>query len=340
MTAPRALVVGSTFGRHYARALAAPDSQVRLAAVMGTGNPRGRALAEELGVPYVRDGDAVKVDLAVVAVRSAVVGGPGDEIARTLLDRGVAVLQELPVHSRELADSARAARRRKVSFGVNTFYEHLRPVRLLQAVTTSLRESGHELRSVDLRTSVQVLHCALHVVGSILNCAPSGQHAVHDLNGPGRLLVDSVWGAVPVTLLVHNRVDPADPNNNCQPLLDMVLTYDIGEVHLAAPHGPLRWTRRLHEHAGEFHLPEEPISSMIEGAGTGTAIEDLWHDGIRHAVGRFAAGELTLGQRHLAIGRWWERLSAEMRLPVPVPVPPPAPPSFDILRGLDGRFPR
>ena len=97
---PRA-VVGGGFGRNCARALAHPGSPVELAAIVGRGGPRSTALAQELGVPVWSSAELENqpLDLAVVAVRSAIIGGMGESISASLLSRGVAVIQELPIHS-------------------------------------------------------------------------------------------------------------------------------------------------------------------------------------------------------------------------------------------------
>ncbi|MCZ9337922.1 Gfo/Idh/MocA family oxidoreductase, partial [Streptomyces sp. TRM76130] len=79
--------------------------------MVARGGPRSVALAEEYGVPLYPSVDQLPedVDIACVVVSSSVGGGQGAELARQLLERGVHVLQEHPLHPTELAACLGAA---------------------------------------------------------------------------------------------------------------------------------------------------------------------------------------------------------------------------------------
>ncbi|MBK3558799.1 Gfo/Idh/MocA family oxidoreductase [Streptomyces sp. MBT56] len=113
MTRPmRVVVCGTRFGQVYAAALTRAPERFRLVGILARGSARSAALAEEYGVPLY---DAVEqlpddVDAACVVVSTAVGGGRGAELAKELLERGIHVLQEHPVHPDELAECLRVAR--------------------------------------------------------------------------------------------------------------------------------------------------------------------------------------------------------------------------------------
>lgn len=116
MSAPtpfRVLVCGTNFGRFYAEAVHRRPGYA-LAGILSRGSTASRAYARSLGVPYYTDPDDLPagVDAACVAVSSSISGGQGTELARALMDRGIHVLQEHPVHLTELTDNLRHARRR------------------------------------------------------------------------------------------------------------------------------------------------------------------------------------------------------------------------------------
>ena len=63
-------------------------------------------------VPSWREVVDADVDIACVVVSGGINGGPGAELARALMARGIHVLQEHPLHHDELADCLRHKLRR------------------------------------------------------------------------------------------------------------------------------------------------------------------------------------------------------------------------------------
>ncbi|MGQ4445029.1 Gfo/Idh/MocA family oxidoreductase, partial [Streptomyces violaceoruber] len=99
----RVLVCGTNFGRFYAEAVHRRPGYAP-AGILSRGSAASRACAERLGVPHYTDVADLPagIDAACVAVSSAISGGQGTELARALMDRGIHVLQEHPVHLTEL----------------------------------------------------------------------------------------------------------------------------------------------------------------------------------------------------------------------------------------------
>ncbi len=126
----RVLVCGTNFGRFYAEAVRRRPGYT-LAGILSQGSAASRAYADSLGVPfYSHPGDLpADIDAACVAVSSSISGGEGSELARGLMDRGIHVLQEHPVHLKELTGNLKHARSRGVQYRINTHYPHVAPVR-------------------------------------------------------------------------------------------------------------------------------------------------------------------------------------------------------------------
>src|SRR5205085_2139601 len=75
------------------------------------------------------------------AAADGLIGGPGVDIAKALMARGLHVLQEHPLHYDELADCLRTARKNKVTYHLNPFYTNTAPVRrYIGAVRELLRD--------------------------------------------------------------------------------------------------------------------------------------------------------------------------------------------------------
>jgi pyochelin biosynthesis protein PchG len=340
----RTVVCGTVFGRFYLDALRASSLDFELAGVLANGSARSRACADEYGVPYyTRVGQlADDVDAACVVVRAAVAGGPGGELVRALLARGVHVLQEQPAHPDEVADCLRSARTHGVQYQLNSFYPHLEPVRRFLASARALRELG-SCRYVDGVCSSQVLLPLLDILGRALgglgpwgfaDPTPVGEvRAATGVPVPFRL-VHGVLAAVPLTLRVQNQLDPSDPDNHAHLLHRVTLGTDAGTLTLADTHGPVLWSPRLHverdrdgrlalKGPGTEHL-DQPTTTVLgaqQPRPFRQAFAALWPAGVRHALAELRASVLDKGkqgprgQYDLTVSRMWLDLTTRLGRP-------------------------
>ncbi|WP_239476718.1 Gfo/Idh/MocA family oxidoreductase [Nocardia arizonensis] len=309
-----AVVVGATFGAVYAGALTAPESAVRLVGIVGTGGHRSRALAESLGLPLYTDIDRVPpVDLAVVVVRAGIVGGPGSRISARLLERGIHVLQEQPVHAEEMIDLARTAARHGVRYGVNDFYSGVEPVRQFIGAAANLARIS-PIRYVHARAALQV---AFPLFGMLARILPRLTPARVDvLPAPAapfasvRLTLDDVA----VDLLIDNQLCADDPDNYLRLLHEFTVGTEAGELSLAHTHGSTYWRRRR-----SGAPTDAPIAQRIGETFDPTVAETcrtLWPPAVRHAVDTFATAlgtsRNTLSQRQIRAARLWASVTSAM----------------------------
>ncbi|MDX2919755.1 Gfo/Idh/MocA family oxidoreductase, partial [Streptomyces sp. NE06-03C] len=341
----RVLVCGTNFGRFYAEAVGRRPGYL-LAGVLSRGSAASRAYAQSLGVPFYTDVDDLPedIDAACVAVSSSISGGPGTELARALMDRGVHVLQEHPVHLTELTDNLKHARRRGVQYRLNTHYPHVAPVRAFIEAARRLVQRQRPL-FVDAATPVHLMHPLVDILGQAMGTlrpwrfadpAPLptglGPQPFRSLHG--------VFAGVPLTLRVHHQLDPSDRDNHALHWHRISVGTEGGVLTLADTHGPVLWSPRLH--IGR----DTDRRFVLDGPGTGrlglgtTAVvgatgsfrmvfSDLWPeaigtalDGLREAVAQ-GGDALRAGQYDLAVCRIWTDLAA--RLGPPEIVRPAAP---------------
>lgn len=312
---PRAVVVGGGFGRNYARALAHPGSPVELAAIVGRGGPRSTALAQELGVPVWSSAELENqpLDLAVVAVRSAIIGGMGDSISASLLSRGVAVIQELPIHSTSVIELLRQARRGTTVFHPSAFYDRLATTRRFTSHAIDLRKRvGFE--NVLVRTCCQTLHDALLVLSGFMAGPPPRDARVTNRRGHAR--VDLDWAGVPVDIQVGNRMDTRDPDAHSQPLMAFVVSTSEGELELGHVHGPTVFMPMAPSTTDGLD-PNAPVA-VVHGEEllTGQLLGKLWPEAIHSAVKELLAGKQSFGQRELATLKLWEKISPQLASPL------------------------
>ncbi len=325
-------VVGATFGAHYTRALQGQG----LSAIIGRGGVKGRQLARSLGCDYFADIEQALSHphpaCAVVAVRSAIVGGEGDDITRRLLQAGIPVLQELPVHPQEMVNSFRVAQQQGVSYQVTPFYDQMPSVRRFLRAASRLTVDS-PLRSVEMRVSVQALHCALFVLSEALG-APSPAIAVTPMAGFAKVLISGNWQGIPVDIVLMNRFDAASPDDNSQPLMQIVLLNDNGELMLHSPYGPVIWERRFQQSrtlVTNSDDPEDDALFLISPPHTVPGMRHLHHamdSAIRTSLVRFmdSTHDSSRLQRQLAVLQLWQAICTraghprQQSLDAPVPI--------------------
>ncbi|WP_079062382.1 Gfo/Idh/MocA family oxidoreductase [Streptomyces scabiei] len=341
----RVVVCGTRFGQVYLSALRRCPERYRLVGVVARGGARSVALAEEYGVPLYSSVDQLPgdVDVACVVVSSSVGGGQGAELARQLMERGVHVLQEHPVHPAELADCLRTARGTGTQYLLNTFYPHIEPVRRFVAAARRLVE----LRTpvfVDAMCAVQVSFDLLDILGEIFGgVRPWSLGPVCAAGDRPLTSVDATVAGVPLTLRVENRMEPGDDSTSLF-LHRVTVGTDAGNLTLVNTHGPVVWSpvqRTAPDPVGRF-VPGLGASAELlgpDGAPSWKAVlEEAWPAGVVHALDELAAriaegaDPLRGTQRHLTVAHAWQELTGALGYPqVAVPRPGPAVTAADLL---------
>lgn len=360
----KAIVVGTRFGRTYLEALICPDSTPGLAGILARGSERSRACAAYHGVPLYTDMDDLPDDIGVacVVVGSGIVGGPGAELARALMGRGIHVLQEHPLHHHDLAACVGEALRHNVAYRLNTLYSHLPPV------ATFIRAARHLTAEspavfVDATAAVQVSYSLLDILSRALGglrpaaWAPSAPlpAAVTPATGSPRpfRLVDGILRGVPATLRIQNQMDPTDPDSHAHQLHSITIGFEGGHLILADTHGPVLWCPRpnmpretedsvtLHDVAVDYL--DHPTATVLGPAEMPTyrsVLSRAWPDAIQAELAALqedaAAGRLDRHhlQAHLTTARVWQDMTAGLGYPDLLEGDPPQPRPADDLAQL------
>ncbi|MEW9516091.1 Gfo/Idh/MocA family oxidoreductase [Streptomyces tubercidicus] len=365
----RVVVAGTAFGRVYLDAVRSDPEAFTLTGILAKGGDYSRQLAGKAEVPLYTDAAQVPddTDAVCVVVRSGATGGPGSDIARAVLRRGMHVLQEHPVHAGELTDNLRAARDGDAAYAVGTLYPDLAPVRAFLAAAAVLRSRG-PVRFIDAACNSQVAYPLLDLLGRAAGTlrpwafraqpAPDGELAgLAGTAQPFRTL-HAVVGGTPVTLRVQNEVHPDDPDNHSHLLHRIALGTDAGVLTLADTHGPVLWNPRLHS-------PRDTTGRLVM-AGPGTerlatpstvelyqaaasyhhVFAHLWPQAVLAALYRLrdAAADSALrpsaGQWALSVSRCWADLSAQLGLPELIgPPEPPVVPWTDLRAAVAASVP-
>lgn len=337
----RTVVCGTNFGRFYAQAVR-DHPAFDLAGIVSTGSDHSRRYAGELRVPLYTSLEELPSDVTVacVVVPGAVAGGRGTEVALQLIDRGVHVLQEHPLHPDELAACLRAARRSGVQYRLNTHYRHLAPVGVFLDAAARLRAQQPVLFA-DVATSVHVLQPLVDILARAVGGVRPWSFSAPSQTTPLRVLHGRMAG-VPVSLRVQNQLHPGDRDNHALFWHRVAIGTEGGVLTLADTHGPVLWQPRLHApRDADRRLLHSPVLTPALGLPTTSvlgpaqqptyaeAFRDLWPAAIGAALTELAeavaarADPLRAGQRDLSLLGAWQDLASRLGPPELISPGPP-----------------
>jgi thiazolinyl imide reductase len=243
----RTVVCGSTFGQFYLKALKMLPEEFELAGLLARGSERSKKWAEYYGINLYTEAGQLPddIDLACVVLRSGVMGGKGTDLSMNLLARGIHVVQEQPVHHKDMAACFRIARQQGVFFQTGDLYVHLPAVRCFIACAKVMLERQNALY-IDAAFASQVSYPLMHIFSEILlSIRPWKTGTLFRDGGPFHVLTGTL-GKIPVILRVHNEVDPDDPDNYLHLLHRITIGSEGGSLSLTDTHGPVVWHPRLH----------------------------------------------------------------------------------------------
>ena len=330
------VVFGATFGRLYVDALQSGSAGYRLVALGGQGGRRTQDLARLAGVASFAAGEALPegTRLACVVVRSGLLGGRGSEIVERCLRSGIDVVQEHPVHQRELASHVRLARRHGARYYLNTFYDHLPAVAEFVRMARELQAEGGALH-LELWSSYQVAFAGVDLVsrfGSVAAIeldevpAPMPGSAAASADAPRfRRLGGRLGSGMTVGMRVDMSLDPRDPDEHPHLLLRAELVCRDGTLMLADVHGPVLWIPRPRvpgtRHAAGAH-PRDRQACLVPAheGGFDDAVGSLWPGAIASLLRQVRDEQggdawLVRAQRHLDVCGAWSKVSGALGLP-------------------------
>lgn len=253
----KVIVCGTRFGFVYLSAFLNRHHPFKLCGILAKGSSRSKKYAEYFGVPLYTDINSLPndIDIACVVINSTMTGGQGTDIALQLLQKGINVIQEHPVHHGDLVKCYQYARKYGVHYHLNTHHIHAEPVRKFCNIIKKLK-NNQNIIYINAIGAIQVASSLLDIIGTaiggirpftILNpldtsniCTLSGLKSLPYINLQG------VLSGIPFSLSIQNQYDPDDPDNNAYILHRVNIILENGTLSLLGSSGPVIWTDRLH----------------------------------------------------------------------------------------------
>ncbi|SPX51633.1 thiazolinyl-S-HMWP1 reductase [Klebsiella pneumoniae] len=230
----------------------------------------------------------------------------------------------------------RSAREFGVQYRVGNLYPHLPAVQqFIQSAHRLLRRQ--KLQFIDAACASQVafplIAILVEALGAPRPVAVSCPGAITRGTFPGGA---GTVGRNPLTLSVHNEVDPQDPDNHFQLLQQITLGLPAGRLSLIDTHGPVMWFPRLHipeavKRDRDFSSPQsahlmEDTSAIIgevQRASWRTTLAEHWPEAIAQDLLALAESILSPEAPHwspqslLAQCQMWQALTKNTRLSAP-----------------------
>lgn len=349
------VVCGSTFGRYYVEGLRRPSSSFNCVALLGRGSSTSRATARHFGVPLITNLNDLPAGTthACVVVRSGLLGGEGTELAVQLMERGINVLQEHPVHYRELIDLIRASRANGASYLLNSFYRQLEPVRRFLAAAQQLRHL-RPIIGLELASGLPTAYSLLDIVSGILGTVRPWRFDVHvDVSGADRLIAGTFAG-VPFSWRLNYHLDPAMPDESGRLMHHISCITESGTLRLVDTQGPVEWHDapyfdELRTAIGPVENPSRyltrpPITVVAPASPSRLhTANEIWPEGAITAIELLHRLQFDPGrqrahlQNHLALNQLWSELTAELGTPSLLRDPRPPPLTEDDIAAFQGR---
>lgn len=261
------IVYGSRFGQFYIEALKRIEA-IKIIGMVAKGSERSRECAAYYDIPLYTSIDEVQeeINLACIAVKTGVFGGRGAVIAKQLLNKGINVLLEQPIHYKELGECYKIARSKDVYFGVGNLYLNLPAVQnFIQNVKRLKNQEKLLYVNVDLAT--QVSYPVISILGEVLSALRPWKE-IGNIDGqiPFKTEIIKI-GDIPITFRAHNEIDKHDIDGFLHLLFQISVGFPSGRISLCDPHGPVIWNPRIHfpdDNIIPGNLINNPPQSMEE----------------------------------------------------------------------------
>jgi thiazolinyl imide reductase len=243
----KVLVCGTTFGQFYIEALRLLKEDFEIAGIFAHGSERSKMCSKNYNLPLYTDFEELPkdIDLACIVIRSRAIGGKGTDLAVKFLERGVNVIQEQPIHPKDLEICYRTAKKNNTYFQTGDLYTNLTEVQRFIECAKYLNQIKKPVY-INASFCPQVSYPAIDILSKALPSIRLWEinEVVKDF-GVFQIFTGKL-GGIPITIEYHNQIDPNDPDNYMHLLHSISFIYENGRLALEDTFGPTIWHPRMH----------------------------------------------------------------------------------------------
>lgn len=267
----RVIVCGVGFGQFYLEAIEKLKSKYKIVGIFSRGSESSKKLSEKCDVPLYTNLDEINkenVDIACVVIKSTIVGGKGSDIVTELLNKGINVIQEQPVHIEEYKKFLVLAKDNNCSYKLNTFYPELEKISDFIKLTNKLNNVS-QIRYINAECSIHVLFPLIDILGRILRgLRPWAFEKISsfDLESPF-CIASGYINNVPICINIQNQIEPKNPENSMLLLHRINVITNSGTMILTGTNGIIVWepcmSKKLDEN-GDYDIRKDDIFKSLK----------------------------------------------------------------------------
>lgn len=333
----KGIVCGVRFGQFYIEAIKKSE-KIDLVGILSKGSDKSNKCAEKYHTKLYTKLEELPpdIDIACVVIRSGVLGGEGTALAIGLMNKGIHVVLEQPVHQKDLALCYKTAKQNKVFFVLGDLYPELPSVKKFIALSQGIIEHQNPLYiNIDLAT--QVSFPLVHILNKVLpSLRPSEIQQTIKEDTPFQVISLKIAGT-PVVIRAHNQVDLKISDSYLHLFHSITLGVGGGRLSLIDTHGPVTWQPRLVSPDYDFipaDLKQNPTERMLEESNLiigqpkypnyQEILTQLWPDAILQDIERIIGlinGSISenqmakWGQQELLCAQLWHEISNALGYP-------------------------
>ena len=243
----RVLVCGTRFGQFYLEAITRNSDRFELVGILANGSERSIKCAERYNTQlFTNINDIPKsIDFACVVVKSSVMGGEGTTITLDLLNRGVSVLLEQPVHYKDIKECAKIANKNKLVFIVGNLYSNLESTKDFIKSAKKLT-STYSPNYIEVKFATQVSYPLARYLVEIFSMARTIEFNDNMKNCGNLQLVTGSISGVPLMISADNRLDPKSPDSYLSMFHQISIGFESGTLMLSETFGNTLWIPSLY----------------------------------------------------------------------------------------------
>ena len=239
----KVIVCGVHFGKFYIESCN-QNERLELTGILSNGSEESYELADKNNVPlYTRTEDITKdmADIIVIVTRTLITGGKSDLTVKSLLEKGISIIQEQPVHEKEVINICKSIRSDKQDYYINNFYRFLENTKNFIFYAKKIIRQ-YEVIRLQMSCSSQVLYPLIDILYEIF-----GDIYKFDLRKVEDGNMEILSGAindVPFSLNYYNEYSE-DNDGNLALFFYIKIESNAGNLILTDPEGAVIWQSHL-----------------------------------------------------------------------------------------------
>lgn len=242
----KVVICGSTFGSMYVEAIKHIPN-IELIGILSTGSNRSKQLAIKENIKIFTKVDQIPDDISIgiVAIKSSILGGHGTEIAKSLLNKKINVIQEHPLSSGEIIECYKLSIQNGVKYKIGDLYSRLDSVKTF-IKTANLLNNLENIEHISVLTSSQGLYSLISILAKAVN--DFGDFQISNKGEANKYPFANIIGKInntTVHIQIHNEVDDKHPNDNMHILHRVIFFYESGRLELNDTFGSVIWRSRM-----------------------------------------------------------------------------------------------